>query len=696
MQNSNSKHIILKKTSLIFWASFLFLTMIEYLLFRNFVLRDIVNTYPGSFDQAIYLSKSYTLYENILNQNLVKAILHFPLQDTSFLFFIQAAFFFVFFGASRFSALFINFIYFGLVQLLFIIFIKEITRSYLASLLFLGFLLNLAFPFVLPGGMMDFRIDFITSCLYLILVLSVMKSNIFYDRGWTIIAATIAIFLVLMRYIACVYLAGNILTLICIFFIFLYSKKYEFSRKEIYRRLKNLFFFSAIIMTFTIPIMWINRHSIYAYYVVGHIISPEKSIREKEYGNTTFIKNLLYYPKEIYSLMGSNVLFLLVALFILTLTYYFVVKPKQDLTLDRKCALDYYLRVIFSTICVVVPLTILIFNDVKSPIVGDILVLPIILFIALVWSYFYEQLKDRKYNLKLFGFFTAIIIFCGLANWVNHFNHDHIYFSNNDLNQIIKMDIDIGNYAEAMGWKNVNVAADQTVDYLSVPLAADYYEHTHRLLNVVLNPLGKTIFSMSTGDAIKHLNESDVFITKLGEYPSSPYPSNQNLVTIRPVLQKIAAQKFIKLNDYYFDNSFYRVYVRPSFQIYGLSGDWITNRGIWIKLSPKLIKDASGIHLMGEINTQWLSKNVKVFAYGNIQDKNIFLPTMISINHNNYAIDIKLPNNVKYKLRYIHLIFSTYFVPQKLGINSDTSQLVVLAPTTKSITFIKNLQDYSG
>jgi len=685
----NKENIVLDKQTIPFWVFFIFLLVIEFLLFRTFLQREIANNFPGSWDQASYLISSYSLYENIMHLGLFTALIHEPPAQTSFLFCIQAAVFFLFAGASRFSALFINFIYFAILQFVIAKIAKSISGSYIASILSLGLILAVLLPFPAAGGMMDFRIDFIAFCLYGIFIAAVLKSNVFYNRKWTIISAFIAIFLILMRYVTSVYVGGLLTSLFFIFVTLQYwQKTHHKNNQEITQRIKNLLLFAVIGIIVASPFLWLSRYGIYQHYIVGTVTSSEKYIRAKEFGVTDSLSNLFFYPKMIYnSLMGLEALLLSAFLLSITLICYFVVRypSRKKLSTTETEVLPYFnINFIFLVLCILIPVIALTLNLSKSPIVGGIVVIPILILVLLVWSALYKKIIviNPKTNI-IFKLLAAVILLCGIGNWMNYYGRHSLSYGN-DLSQVITMDKDIGNYASIMGWKEVYVSTDQVVDYLSVPLAVVYYEHTGNLLNVTLSPLGTSIFETTPKDAINELKKSNVFITNLGKYQPSIYPSNESLIKIRPLLQKIASDEFIKLNDYYFNNSFYRVYVRPDFQILGLSDDWITNQGIWIKFHPQVMKNISSIMLSGSINTQWIDNDLKVMAY---DDKNKELPIhpKVVITGNKYILYCDLPKKIANVPPYIHLVFSKYFVPKRLGINNDTRKLVMQAPLKKII-----------
>ena len=131
---------------MIWWILTIF-TFIEFYFFRVYIVENIAFFYPINFDQSNYLTLSYSTFENIKQYGLVAGIQKTPGLATGMLFPIQAIFFYLVFGASRFISLLPNFIYFILLQVFSLIAVRSISKKHYISLICLAFIISLNVPF---------------------------------------------------------------------------------------------------------------------------------------------------------------------------------------------------------------------------------------------------------------------------------------------------------------------------------------------------------------------------------------------------------------------------------------------------------------------------------------------------------------------------------------------------------------------
>jgi hypothetical protein len=133
-----------------------------------------------------------------------------------------------------------------------------------------------------------------------------------------------------------------------------------------------------------------------------------------------------------------------------------------------------------------------------------------------------------------------------------------------------------------------------------------------------------------------------------------------------------------------FDVSHY-VFVRPLAKIEGLSGEWITSAGITVETNARDLVQFPFIILEGAANYDWLGGEPKPSAVVvHLPGKpGAPIPAILKRVESSYRIVIDArgaasaqPASVK-----IALTFDRFFVPNKLGINPDTRELVVWAPS---------------
>ncbi|MGI0025725.1 MAG: hypothetical protein ACREA4_11365, partial [Nitrososphaera sp.] len=163
--------------------------------------------------------------------------------------------------------------------------IRSLTGSLVLGMIGLGLLLSQDVGFFWAGGLFDFRIDFVAYCLYGTWVCMVLRSDIFLDKKWTAIAGGVAVITVLTRFVTVAYI-GAAGTFVLIYLLWKYFRQRSNTNAtvQVKARLRGVGVFTVIVSIFVLPIFWMNREPIIAYYVVGHVTSNEKYIRANEAG----------------------------------------------------------------------------------------------------------------------------------------------------------------------------------------------------------------------------------------------------------------------------------------------------------------------------------------------------------------------------------------------------------------------------
>jgi len=402
-------HYNVQKQSVTFWGLFACLILIQFLLFRTYAMREVVVYYPPNFDQTAYLTRSYHLYEEMLNRGLARTLIDSYHQPTGFLMPVLGAAFFLLSGASRFSALLLNFGFFVILQIVMIKVVRDLSGKLSLSVLAVGLLLAVNAPFFWAGGMMDFRIDFMAFCLFGIFVSTVIKSRVFELRKWSLIAGLIASVLILFRYITAVY----IVTILCSMAIYLLLVKYglwrsrrsEQQKRVTLVRIKNLFLCSGAIAILTFPFLWINRGGIYNYYFIGHVLGEEKNIRAAEQGITGLVSSALYYPRSILlHHIGVGALAITCVILSVILVGYLTSGKNHEVSTQRESFPREGFG--FLTLCILSPILVLTLNTSKSPVVGNIVVVPFLWMVIFIVLHLNKRM--RKTIVK--AIFNVVIV----------------------------------------------------------------------------------------------------------------------------------------------------------------------------------------------------------------------------------------------------------------------------------------------
>lgn len=559
-----------KQPQYFLWCLFGIVAILEFFFFKDYVMREVVPFYPINFDQGAILPHVYGVYENIKNYGFFAGISQSPPLPTGAFFPVQAALVFLIFGPSRLSALLLNLAYFVLLQLSALLVIRRLTPKIYLPLIFLGLMLSIKSPYLDYGSMMDFRMDFIGVCIYGIFICSVIRSQFFLDRKWVIITALCACLMISLRCITLVYLAF----IMMFYFAYLVGSFYcaavaGTKRQEAKDRIGNILIMGCIILVVMFPYLWVNKEILYNYYVVGHITGSEKYIRLHEVGITDMASLLRFYP---HSLMKNHLGAIVGKISVLLLIFYavgyvmkrFWVKNNHQTVINQN-HVSWKQGFIFLTLSLLVPLLILTLDVNKSSVVGGIAIMPTLWLIMWTCLYFDAQGFFAVRARWLPHIVAVAILIMGLTNQFDLLKKHRDENRLNDLTALTQMYRDIGDYSVAQGWSHVRLSIDQICDYLTCGnLSVLYYEHTGKLLRVGVEKLGGKIFSVTQEEALASLKNSHVVILNLNDYPKEyPYPFNDSIETIKPLIRKQVEQDFTRLGDYRYRDMMFRVYVKP-------------------------------------------------------------------------------------------------------------------------------------
>jgi hypothetical protein len=645
---------------------------VEFVLFRTYLAREINWNYPTFSDQAGYLKLSYQLLELILNQDYRNIINLLKTLPQGILFPLQGALYFLFTGASRSNALTINFIYFGLTQIVVFLLVNSFAKKISISYFCVGLLLLVPTTFFWAGGITDYRIDFLAFCVYLIYLCVVIKSEMFLSKKWSSIVMIIACSLVLFRFIALTYILATLIILFIIFLIILLLTKSEVEKAKSKTRLMNMILNGGLIGIVLMFVFYLNRKALYGYYFVGHLLGDEKEMRAREVGITDIWGHLTYYPisliKDHLGILAVLVLVIIILLILL--------RTINNTRYKATYNMDSMLNNIFLFLSFFIPLVILTLNISKSPVVANILVGPIILFATFGIFYLSKEHKYRKFVICL----SAMVFCVGIANFVlQTSSHTPNYINKNDSKVLNQMYQDIGDYIISNKIKEPILSVDQVVDYLSSDILQDiYYEKTGIFISAK-SGLGS---SFAVGDDTKYLQvikQSDVVIFNNGVYPneaSSAYPFNNHISKLKPELLRYLDSEMLLLDNYRFFDQQFNVYVKPKIRLSGNSGSWLLAKGAQIEV-PKEILDKTPVIFMSGARNSYV-KNPSPYAQ-TVDGKSITAKTIL--DEKNYFIYFFLPEHYQEGSLKFNVNFKDYFIPEKIGLNNDTRELAQEMPS---------------
>jgi hypothetical protein len=259
-----------------------------------------------------------------------------------------------------------------------------------------------------------------------------------------------------------------------------------------------------------------------------------------------------------------------------------------------------------------------------------------------------------------------------------------------DLEKITLLAKTIASYAQDNGLTLPTMSTDRIADYQNigtVKLFSIELLHQNLDIGVRFGDVSYVSLKPSREEALRLFADSDIIVLTdpvIGR--SAPYPINDKIKEYWNELAQWTAQNRVLLFSTQIFNIPYRVYVRPLVKITGLSGGWVTSDGLSLEADAAVLAKYPFIALDGKADYA---------ALGGVPQPNAVLLDPNGQPSVNLAATIKRADDKSYLIVIdthspamppncpvtIHLTFDRYFVPSKLGINSDTRELVVLQPT---------------
>lgn len=546
----------------------------EYFLFRQYILREVAPYYPFAFDQSGFLTEAYGLYDNFKKQGFFHALNANSALSTSVLFVYQAALFFLAFGASRLNALTINFIYLIFLQSAIIYSASYYFKKKSIAFIFLGLFLSTNI-FITLGGIYDFRIDFSALCIYGVCVCFVIRSDIFLDRKWSIYSAIVISLAILIRTFIAVYFGFILFLLMSGFLFFILKNLKSFNNDSvslIKKRALNLFFAGLIVGLVTLPFLWLIRNAIYNYYIIGHIIGPERFIRAAEAGVSDFLSDVSYYPESFFRdklntpPFHYSVIFLLFSVGIALLYKWFSIlfskiKYKNSLLFEKK----YFLYLTFVCLTFFVPLVLLTLDVSKSPVVASILVVPFLWFFMIILVNFIgKSFCSFNYFWSVLAFF---VLFIGIWTQVKNYTTYQPSTVISSKKNITQLNLDIGDYVVSHHYPEIVFSVNKVIDQVAVgDLNVLYFESRHVFLNAIVTKIGGGIFRINKNEILSEMKRSNVVVLfDVKKIPENKfdYPFNRIAPEMTYIIKKyILKNNFILLGNYVLSDNVVDVYVR--------------------------------------------------------------------------------------------------------------------------------------
>ena len=550
------------------WMLVGLLILLEFSLFRRFLLREVVWAYPPNTDQLAYLQQSYETYEQMKREGVVRAIADSPAAPQGALLQIEGALLYRVIGASRFNALLVNFLHFAALQCFLVWAVRGWSRWWCVALIALGLLLTALSPFYRAGGMSDFRMDFAALCLYGIFICLVVRSGMFARWGWCVAAGVAGALLVGMRFICAAYLFGVFAAMLALFALVWWRNRTNPRGRIVLRQIVGWLIAAAVIGITTTPVLWSRRVAIHDYYIVGHITGAEKAVRAAETGTTHFWAALLYYPGVLIK-FHAGLAFVVVAAVVLLSAAVIRIRSRTvpapvSPSVDAHRIGDVFA---FALACFAVPLVLLTLDVSKSPVVASILIVPLVWLVVIGLVALDQPSGSNRTGARRKCFEVALAIFaivCGVRTQLSAYKHDRLMSRRyTDVNNITLMSDLMAARAKSAGWESPMVFNGDTADYLYSQVVKVLTYERHGYLLDIGDQFG-TVTALPEPQVFKLLAESDFVILTQRTAPAAAYeyPFDREMARLHPALMAYCRQNLERIAEYDIFNRHVTLFMR--------------------------------------------------------------------------------------------------------------------------------------
>lgn len=663
------------------------LVLIEAILFVSFYYREIAWYPPAYYDQAYYLARSYALQESAIRNGL-QELLRFAIGNdhpTGMAFPLEGAIFGLVIGVPRLSRLCVGFVAFAALEICAYSTARKVWGGREYGFAALGLILCQSTLWFWAGGLFDYRMDFLAYCLYGIWACLVLRSGLFNDRKWAVGSALIGVLLVLNRFLTIVYLLGVLLGLgLALTMIWMFFGKGDVPELNFSKRFRNLTASLIVLLCGTIPFMALNAEAFYEHYVVGTLTGEEKYIRAQEYGVTSVLLHLLYYPTSVlFDHLGPMFITGALIVIVVGIFLFFLGWSRNPASSYSGWRYTQILQGIYLIGAIIGPLLVLTCDISKSPLVGGIVAVPCALVVVWLAAAFARGAGevDRLLHGKVLGICAGVIVGLGTFNQLAHASkHLPEYNDPERYERLAELDRWLAENARKSGLSNPTISADIVSPWL-VAITASAFEQTGRLVQF-RQLLGGNIFGMERAEALSELANSDYFV--LTTRPKvGVYPFYQKIQKYWDDLKSWSDENMVLARTMPFDDCTATIYVRPIPRISGLSGTWITRSGLDLEAEPDSLKKFPVIRLAGTANFKWLSKLPEPSVTMQTPKGALPVPATFRREGSTYTISVDTSSLELPRAEYIpfHISFDVFFVPKTIGLNQDTRELVIPAPS---------------
>lgn len=541
------------------------LCAVEAMIFYVHVARDVVPYYPPNYDALSYYLATYDLISALHARGpgiFIDELLR-PTNATGTTFVLQGALLSLIGGENRAAILSINLIYLFALQFVFFTLIRARTGRTDFAWIAMALLLSLSTLFNVAGGIYDYRIDFSAFCLYGIWTCLLVWSDSFLRTSRALVVVAVGILLIYLRFFTVIYVAGILGTLLAINTYVISRNPSLYQTAVAAQRVRNILLSGTIIAVICGARLFLSRAAIYDYYVVGHMLGEEKSIRAHELGIYTVAGHLFYYPKSILEKHVGLLTLVMAGLLAGWSQWSNRVTTSEMFTGLRRFRQEF----ITLGVAILIPVAILTINESKSQVVGGIVAVPILLAMVMFGAAVWPRGGRLELAPQWARMLPVLVMAIALISFVSKGLSSKHLAAPADLERITILAKTIASYAADNNLARLTMSSDRIVDYHNAGTPKLFsIEMLHR--NLDIDPrFGHSvygIFATAREDALRLFADSDVIVlTDAVTDRSHPYPMNTKIKEYWDELWEWTNQNRVLLFWTEICGIPYRVFVRP-------------------------------------------------------------------------------------------------------------------------------------
>jgi hypothetical protein len=545
------------------WLLVGLLLLLEFGLFREFALREIVWGYPRGFDQGVYLARSYEIYEQMLSRGPRAGLVYgLALRNPNGMMLEpQAGLIFLLLGPSRLSALTLNFLYYALLQCAIVATVRWFSGRWSLALFAQGLLIAAQGPFLDVGGLSDFRIDFITWCMFGTLICLVVRSGIFGSFTWSVVVGFAAAWLVSLRFFTSVYLAAISGTCLLVLVAALYLRRGDpTARQQLLRRLRNFAIAGFVLLLLVGPALWARRAMIHDYYV-GHN-SSDWLVRSRECGVNDMTDRLLYYPRSVHRYHTGRTFQLLAGLAVVSALVVGRFRRGGEPVEAGAEHPPLLAAAGFALACAAIPLTILTLYSSPSPIVGGIIV-PALVWLTILAAMGLARVRlagrDGWVRTGWAGALAALAVLAGFSAYADPLSRrTYLSYNRADVEEVLRLYDDMTLHCRKCNWTVPRLTCNDLHDYLNAGLVSTVAYERHQQPIRVQGFLTGRVGPVAEAEALEAVHKSDIVIMNTGPAPGrgpepagpAVYPYLDSMRELRPKMLAACREELVPLGRY--------------------------------------------------------------------------------------------------------------------------------------------------